>query len=314
MNVKNETAISQVDIRDAFFEEVYSIASKDSDVMFLTADMGAFSLKKLKENFKKQYVNLGVAEQNLVSVGAGLTLGGKKVFLYAIAAFMTQRCFEQIKIDLCYMDLPVVIIGAGPGITYSTDGPTHYAVEDIAIMRSLPNIVIFNPSDSTMAKAAAGIAYKSKKPFYVRIDRGNYPLLYKSGYDFSGGVELLKEGRDLLIISTGAMVHRAIEVARRLKDYSIDAGVVDLYRIKPLNKERLLSFIDKTSRLVTLEEHTLSGGIGSIVSELLADSNRHISFKRFGLCPQDYRGWGSREWMRKSQGLDVEGLCEAIRK
>jgi len=187
--------IADIDIRDAFFDEVYTIASQDSRVIFLTADMGSFSLNRFKADLSSQYINVGVAEQNLVSIAAGLALAGKKVFIYTIASFVTQRCYEQIKIDICGMRLPVTIIGSGPGLSYSSDGPTHHAIQDILIMRALPEMTILNPGDSTTAVAAARIAYRSQGPVYVRIDKGKLPLLYENDEDFSAGLSLLKKGR-----------------------------------------------------------------------------------------------------------------------
>jgi transketolase len=253
-----------VDIRDAFFDRLYEIAANDSDVVFLTADMGAFSLAKFKKNLGSQYINVGVAEQNLVSVAAGLALGGKKVFIYAIAPFITQRCYEQIKIDLCCMRLPVTVIGVGAGIAYNSDGPTHHATQDIAVMRALEGITIINPSDPVTSAAAASMAYEENHPVYVRIDKGKWPLLYDEIQDFVDGLALLRDGGDVLIVSTGLMVHRAIEVAEELSRHSIDAAVLDLYRIKPVNAELLSDVISQSKQVVTLEEHSIVGGIGSI--------------------------------------------------
>jgi len=168
-----------IDIRDAFFDELYEIASGDKNVMFLTADVGAWSLDRFKEDLPAQYINVGVAEQNLVSVAAGLALGGKKVFIYSIAAFIIQRCYEQIKIDLFQMRLPVTIIGSGPGLTYGSDGPTHHATNDIEIIRVLP-LTIITPSSPEEAKEAAVIGYQSKLPVYIRLGKssGKLPAAY----------------------------------------------------------------------------------------------------------------------------------------
>lgn len=310
MNVQNRR--SDIDIRDAFFDEVYTIATKDSNVMFLTADMGAFSLNKFKKDLSSQYINVGVAEQNLVSIAAGLALGGKKVFIYTIAAFITQRCYEQIKIDLSCMRLPVTIIGSGPGITYSSDGPTHHAIQDVAIMRALPEMMILNPSDPVMATAAARIAHKSHGPVYIRIDKGKLPLLYDNNEDFSDGLALLKKGRDLMITTTGVMVHQAFKVADELTKYSIDAGVIDLYRIKPINEELLLSVIGKSNRIVTLEEHSIIGGIGSAISEILVDKGKALALRRIAIADKNCVGYGDREWMHSFYGLDVNSITKTI--
>ncbi len=310
MNIQNKR--SDIDIRDAFFDEVYTIATKDSNVMFLTADMGAFSLNKFKKDLSSQYINVGVAEQNLVSIAAGLALGGKKVFIYTIAAFITQRCYEQIKIDLSCMRMPVTIIGSGPGITYSSDGPTHHAIQDVAIMRALPEMMILNPSDPVTAAATARISYENDGPVYVRLDKGKLPLLYDNNEDFSDGLALLKKGRDLMIITTGVMVHQAFKVAGELAKHSIDAGIIDMYRIKPINEELLLSVIEKSNRIVTLEEHSIIGGIGSAISEILADKGKALPLNRIAIADRNCGGYGNREWMHSFYGLDVNSITKTI--
>ncbi len=311
MNIPNTR--SDIDIRDAFFNEVYAIALKDPNVIFMTADMGAFSLNAFKKDLSSQYINVGVAEQNLVSIAAGLALGGKKVFIYSIAPFVTQRCYEQIKIDLSCMRLPVTIIGSGPGITYSSDGPTHHAIQDIAIMRALPEMMILNPSDPATATAAARISYKNDSPVYVRIDKGKLPLLYDSEEDFSNGLALLKKGRDLMIITTGVMVHQAFKVIDELAKHSIDAGIIDLYRIKPINEELLLTFIEQSDRAVTLEEHSIIGGIGSAIGEILVDREKKVlPLKRIAIADKNCERYGDREWMHSFYGLDVNSITKTI--
>ena len=161
-----------MDIRDAFFDELYEITSHDKNLMFLTADMGAFGLNKFKRDFPKQYINVGVAEQNLISVGAGLALSGKRVFLYAIAAFLIYRALDQIRIDICEMNLPVTLIGAGPGLTYHAEGPTHHALYDDIIISMFPNIKVFTPRTPEDAQTVMILAYLSKSPVYIRLGRG----------------------------------------------------------------------------------------------------------------------------------------------
>ena len=150
--------IKAIDIRDSFFDALYDIASKDSDVILLVADMGAFSLERFREDLPTQYINVGIAEQNLVNVATGLALDGKKVFVYAIASFVTQRCYEQLKVNLSGMNLPIVVVAMGPGITYSSDGLTHFATQDIANIRALPNFKILSISDPVSSQEAVKIA------------------------------------------------------------------------------------------------------------------------------------------------------------
>lgn len=248
----------------------------------------------------------------MVSVAAGLALGGKKVFIYAIAPFITQRCYEQIKIDLCCMRLPVTVIGVGAGIAYNSDGPTHHATQDIAVMRALEGITIINPSDPVTSASAASLSYKENNPVYIRIDKGKWPFLYDEKQDFADGLALLRQGGDILIVSTGLTVHRALKVAEELSMHSIDAGVLDMYRIKPVNVELLLGVIGQSKQVVTLEEHSVAGGIGSIISEILTDKGAALPLKRIGISEKTCSGYGDRDWMHSFYGLDVDGITEQI--
>ena len=304
---------SEIDMRDAFFDELYNIARVDKQVVFLTADMSAYSLGKFKKDLKSQYINVGIAEQNMVSIAAGLALGGKIVFIYGIVPFVTLRCYEQIKVDLCCMNLPVTIIGVGAGYTYGSDGPTHHATQDIAVMRVLPEITILNPSDAVMTAAFARMAYKNQGPKYIRIERGKLPLIYNSrDNDFSDGLAEIRDGRDLTIIATGVMVHQAVMAAERLSGHSISAGVVDLYRLKPLNVEMLLKVIGNSNNIVTLEENTIIGGIGSAVSEVLIDNGMAVPLKRIAIPDEHCFESADRETLHAFYNLDTDGIIATI--
>lgn len=304
--------VNDVDIRDAFFNEIYDIASKDRDVIFITADADAFSLRKFKKDFPDQFINVGVAEQNMVAVSAGLALSGKKVFIYAIIPFITMRCYEHIKVNICSMNLPVTIIGAGAGLSFCNDGPTHQAMQDIAVMRILPEITILNPCDSVSAAACAQIAYKSNAPAYVRIDKGEFPRLYSKDDDFTDGLKVIREIRDLNIISTGLMSHLAVKVSDELKNHSVNVGVIDLYRIKQVNEAFLLELIAQSKHLITIEENSIVGGIGTAVSEHITDNKMNISLKRIALDDKQYFDYGTRGWLHKKYGLDEKSIIEII--
>lgn len=300
-------------MRDAFFGKLFEIASKDHNVIFLTADMGALSLEKFKKNLSSQYLNVGVAEQNMINIATGMALAGKNVFTYAIVPFATLRCYEQIKVGLSLMNLPVTIIGSGPGYTYSSDGPTHHSPQDIAIMRALPKMTILSPSDSINAAAFAQISYENSGPTYIRLDKGIHSSLYdEPNVDFSAGIAEIKKGCDLTIITSGIMVHKALKVVDELAKYSIEAGLVDLYRIKPINKDLLLKIVDHSEKIVTLEEHSIIGGVGSIISETLADNRRYVPLKRIALPDVNCYKYTDRETMHSFYGLDVKSITKTI--
>ena len=305
--------MSDIDVRDAFFDKVYALAQKDRNLLFLTDDMGAYSLDAFKKNLPDQFINVGVAEQNMISVAAGLALSGKKVFVYGIAPFITMRCYEQIKVDLCCMNLPVTVVSVGAGHTYGSDGPTHHATHDIAIMRALPEITILNPSDAVTTAAFAEMSYKSSGPCYVRIERGRLPQIYNEpDNDFSEGLKCLKSGSDLTIIATGEMVHQAFKVVKRLAEHSVDAGVIDFYRIKPVNENLLLNFLEQSKKIVTIEENSIIGGIGTIVSEILSDNNKPFPLKRLAVNDYHCYKYGDREWLNALSGLDEDSIVKSI--
>ena len=303
---------SNIDMRDAFFDTLYEIAAGDPDVLLLTDDQGAFGVERIKRELEGQYFNVGIAEQNLVSVAAGLALGGKRPFIYGISTFMTMRCCEQINVDLCCLDLPVTIVASGAGYTYSGDGPTHHAIQDIAILRSLPKMSILSPSDAVMTSKLARIAYETGGPKYVRIEKGILPAIYDEGEDFSAGFEVLRTGGDLVIVSTGVMVSRVLEVADKLAERSVNVGVVDLYRVKPIDTSSLLAVLSRVDRVVTVEEHSIVGGIGSIIAEGLADAGRPTPLKRIALPDRHCYQYGSREWLHSRNGLDTDSITRTI--
>ncbi|MFC1558613.1 transketolase family protein [candidate division KSB1 bacterium] len=301
------------DSRDATFEELYEIAVRDKNVILLSCDTGAYKFGDFKKNIPDQFHNVGVSEQNAISAAAGLALTGKKVFVFGITNFVTLRCYEQIKIDICCMELPVTILGTGTGYTYSSDGPTHHITEDIPVMRALPGITIWSPSDYTMTAASVHLAYNTPGPCYIRSDKGPFTPIYDNkNIDFSEGIANLKKGKDIIIIATGVMVNQAFKAAEELKEKGIDAGIVDLYRLKPVNKKMLLNILKDSKKVITLEENTIYGGLGSIVSEIAAENGLDVRVKIMGIDYNSKYEIGSREMMRSLDELDVEGIIRNI--
>ncbi len=302
-------------MRDSFFGSLFKVAKADPDVILMTSDIGAVCHDKFKKVLPSQYVNAGVAEQNMVGLAAGLALSGKRVFLYTIIPFLTMRCYEQIRLDLCCMNLPVTLVGIGAGLDYSTLGPTHHAVSDIALMRSLPHMAIYSPSDNLMAQKIAEVTCENRGPQYIRLDRVGAPLIYKTSkdIDLAKGLSVIKEGRDLYIISTGRMVHRALDVAAKLSGRSIDAGVIDLFRLDKIG-EGLAKIVGSLDAVVTLEEHSEVGGIGEAVAGFLAQRSHRPRLIRIALKNDFCRDYGSREYVLKANGLDVDSIVKRIKR
>ncbi|MHC1729362.1 MAG: transketolase family protein [Syntrophobacteraceae bacterium] len=301
-----------IDIRDAFFDEIYNIAAKDGNVVFITADADAFSLRRYKEDFPDRFINVGVAEQNLVALAAGLALCGKRVFIYALIPFITLRVLEQIKVNICSMNLPVTIIGAGAGLSFANDGPTHHAIHDIAVMRILPDITILNPCDGPSAAAAAHLCHSSKGPVYVRIDKGFLPNVYASYDDFSAGFKVVRQLREINIVSTGYMTHQALAVTDRLREKSVEVGLIDVHRLKPLNSSEIISLVRETKHLVAYEENSIEGALGTILCEFLSDSGLPARLKRVGLENRQYFDYGAREWLHELYRIDQTSLERQI--
>ncbi len=304
---------SNIDMRDAFFDQVYDLAAQNKNILFLTADHGAFSLVRFKKDFPQQYLNVGISEQNMISVAAGLALSGKTVFVYSIVNFVTLRCFEQIAIDVSGMNLSVNIVGVGAGFTYSVDGPTHHGMQDVAAMASMPNLQIFNASDPTNTSAFADIACSQPGPKYIRIEKGTLPQLYMQPHDFSDGLAQLKSGNAGTIIATGIMVPRAMAIAEKLSlQHQLEFQVVDLYRLKPINAEKLLSYLERAPLIVTLEENWQAGGMGSMVSTLLSDHRQFIPLSRIALPEKPCFEYADREWMQTHFGLGEGQIMSKI--
>lgn len=301
------------DMRDAVWEEIYKIALKDKDVIVLLGDQGAKSFEKYRRDIPEQIINCGPSEQNLISIASGMASCGKKVFIHGITPFITLRCFEQINLDLGLRNFPVTIVGIGAGFSYSHEGPTHHSIQDVGVLKTIPNMTIYNVADTICLASISNLVYTSPHLSYIKFDHQQLPLIYdKIEHDFTKGLATIREGHDTMIIATGNMVHKALEIREKLKE-NISIGVIDLYRIAPLNKELLLEYLKDIKNVITLEEHLETGGIGSTIADFICDNNLTIKFKRFGV--KDYiQSYGKREMIAKEVGLDVDTLSSNIQE
>jgi transketolase len=299
-------------MRDTFFDVLYDIAKRNKNVILISADTGAICQDKFKENLPRQFVNVGIAEQNMIGIAAGFAMTGKIVYVYAIVPFATMRCYEQIRVDLCCMKLPVTIVGVGAGYDYSTLGPTHHGTEDIAVMRSLPGMSIYSLSDNLLEDVVVTSCFKLPGPKYIRLDRTAFPAVHKDkgAINFNQGFSVVKKGSDAYIIATGRMVYNALEAAHALSRQSYDVGVIDLFRIKPLNDEGLWQVIKSAPVLITLEEHFVTGGIGSVLSELIVRKQNHCHI--IGINDQFCHQYGSRQHLQKLNQIDIESIRKRI--
>lgn len=298
--------------RDVFIESIFEAAKINRDIYFLNADLGAQALDIFREELPEQFIHVGISEQNMIDVAAGLALEGKTVYVYAMAPFVSLRCFEQIKVTLASMNLPVTIIAVGVGWSYAPAGPTHYATEDISCMRSLANIEIYNPCDTQAVKQLAALTYNDPKLRYVRLDRQALADIYTEGQDISAGLVEIKSGKELCIVSHGNMLEPALELAAELTENGLSVGVVDAYRIKPLSNEVVTQLFSPYSAIVVWEEHFLSGGLGSVITEVLADALLLKPVLRVGIEDHYYLENGNREQLHKLAGIDFDSVKQKV--
>lgn len=300
-------------MRDAFITRLYELAKQDRDLIFVSADFGAPAFDKVRSEIPEHFVNVGIAEQNMISIASGLALEGKKAYAFAIAPFASSRCHEFTKLNAGLMKIPIKVVGVGAGFGYDDSGPTHHTTEDISIMRAIPNLKLVSPSFSRMAEAFAEISYKDNSPYYIRLDRKILPDLseYYSMDNFQAGFKEVISGNDIAIISTGVMVHTALKVQKKLLEQGKRIGVIDLYRLKPVNPE-LKNILSKYKYVISLEEHLLDGGLGSIISEIITDNDLNIKLKRIGVT--DYLYEYGREHIHSKYGLDADSVTKEIEK
>ena len=292
-------------MKKAFIKTLTELAEKDESVYLLTGDLGFAVFEDFAKKFPKRFINCGVAEQNMIGVAAGLALSEKKVYVYSIVPFVTMRCFEQIRNDICYQNLDVKIIGIGRGFAYGDLGATHYAIEDIAVLRSLPNITILCPADLAGTRELILKSYQTRKPTYIRLGRSVEKIVYSVKPQLEiGEPSVIKNGEDGVIIATGDQVGVCLEATKELGNSGYNLKLLDLHTLKPINKELLLKKIGKIKKVFSIEEHNIIGGLGSAVAEILAEANWQGHFKRLGV-PDEYPSeTGSPGYLRKKYQLD----------
>ena len=300
--------------REAYGETLVELAQQGMDVMAVDADLsGSTTTKKLGAAFPQRLVNVGIAEQNMIDVAAGLSLTGKVVFTGSFAVFGTGRVYDQIRNTVCYSNLNVKIAPTHSGVSVGPDGGSHQMVEDISLMRTLPNMRVLVPSDYMSAKAAVLIAATTPGPFYVRLGRAKLPQVYDTAEGFSlGRANIVREGVDVTVVACGAEVDQALRAADLLAQQGIEAEVIDAFSIKPLDVETIVASAAKTGAVVTAEEHSIYGGLGSAVAEALCE-HQPTKLKRIGM--QDVFGTsGEADELFVEFGLDAAAIAQAAKE
>ena len=299
-------------MRDSFLRAVKDRMEKEEDIFFLTADFGSPVLDDLQQSFPERFVNVGISEQNLVNVSTGLSLEGYRVIAYAIAPFITMRCLEQIRINLAILSqirpLNVTLVGVGAGYSYAVSGPTHQALEDIALMRVLPKIKVFTPLDFNQTKQAVRAMIRDDGPSYLRLVRPE-TIVWPSPPFKIGQAEILKRGARATLIGCGPIL---AETIIRFEKELIGIEIINCLTIKPLDAEKIIRSINKTKKVITIEDHQIIGGLGSAVAEIMAENKIGAKLTRIGV--NDRFGESARDFRLLWEEYLWGPLEEAIRQ
>lgn len=309
-------------MRNTCLNMIYELAKRDERVIFIGSDLSPGLLSGMKRDFPKRYYMEGISEAHIIGMAAGLALEGYLPFVVTIASFLTRRCYEQIAIDVCLHNLPVRLIGIGGGLNYASLGPTHQAIEDIAIMRALPNMTIIAPCDSDEMTRLMSQMLTWKHPAYIRLAKGFDPIVSKKELGFEIGKAILmrksaSSDRNVLLISTGIMTTRGLLAADMLAKDGIECALVHVHTIKPLDTATIISQADKAKLVVTLEEHTVIGGLGSACADAFSEQLRSGEFPdivRIGVADKFIDDYGTQDSLMEEFGLQPSQIAERIKK
>jgi len=302
-------------MRNTYLATLYDLAKKDDRVLAIVADNGAVVYDKYRQDFPDRFINCGIAEANMISIAAGLASCGKIPFTYTISNFITMRAFEQVRNDICLQRMNVKLVGVGVGFIYSSLGPTHHAVEDVALMSALPNMTIFSPADPIDTKNITIAAHEISGPVYIRLAASKTPSIYEKEYAFKvGRGVVLRAGKDLSIITTGNITHEVIKAVDELEALGISARLVNMHTLKPIDRGLIIDSAFTTGGILTIEEHSIHGGLGSLTASVLVASKApKIPFKTMGLNNTFPNGYGSYEDMKQMNGLAKKHIVEQAR-
>lgn len=292
-------------MRKLFVKCLIERARVDERIFVITPDLGYSVLEDFANEFPERFLNTGVAEQNAIGIAAGLALSGKLVYAYSIIPFITMRCFEQVRVDVAYMKTNVRLVGVGAGLSYGAAGATHHAVEDIAIMRALPNMTVCCPGDPIEAEALIKQSFEYNGPMYFRLGKSGEPRIHKEGATIElGKAVTVTEGEDLALITTSNMLEHGYQLVTEWAKQGKFARLISMPTIKPFDTEFVQKLLEKKLPIVTLEEHNIIGGLGSAVAEVIAESGQSVKFKRIAI-PDSYSHFvGGHQYLREKFSFD----------
>ena len=300
-------------MRNAFADEITKIVSHDTRVIQLSGDIGNRLFNDLKAADPNRFFNCGIAEANMIGVAAGMALTGLRPVVYTITPFTTTRCYEQIRVDVCYHNVPVIIVGTGSGLSYAKLGPTHHSLEDLAIMRALPNMKVLAPCDATELRVLLRYAFRENGPVYIRIGKKGEPDIYTDIPTLEiGKASVIKQGKDVVILSTGTIMSEAVAASELLSESGISTEIVSFHTVKPLDTDYLNYAGKRFKMIATIEEHGRVGGFGSAVAEFFAGRKNRPQIMVFGTEDEFMPDIGSQAYARNKHGLTEANLAEKI--
>lgn len=299
-------------MKQAFIDSLTKLMEKDDKVIVITADMGYSVFEGIRKNFPKRFFNTGISEQATTSFAAGLALSGFKVYFYAQAPFITMRCFEQVRLDIVYNFLDIKLIGSNSGFSLNQYGVSHFGLEDIALMMTLPNVKIFTPADSVEMTESIEESYKIKGPVYIRMTKMGNQTIHKKKVDVNFPI-LIDHGNDGLLLVSGGLLGRAKQVITSLKQDNIHLSLYSCPLIKPVSHE-LLSIMKKYKKIFTIEEHSVVGGFGSMIANLITDNNLKVELVKFALPDEYLHVSGSMDYLLDQSGLSIDLIVNKIKK
>lgn len=299
-------------MRQTAMNAIYELAKRDPRVVFIGSDLGAGALAAMRESMPDRFFMEGVSEAHIIGMAAGLAMEGYVPYINTIATFLTRRCYEQVAIDLCLHELPVRLIASGGGAVYAPLGPTHMAVEDLAILRALPNMTVCAPADADEMSRLMDASLAVPGPLYVRVAKGGDPIVSSAERGFAIGRAIpMREGGEIAFVSTGIMTGRVLQAADVLAGNAIQASVLHVHTIKPLDDDAIVARARSARLVVTVEEHSRIGGLGGSVAELLADRGVLVPLLRLGLPDAFSHTYGSQDAVLAEAGLTAAGIAAA---
>jgi transketolase len=301
-------------MRETLVRTLSALVEAGHDVFVLSADTGFRVFDDFRGKFPDRFLNVGICEAAMIGMAAGLAREGKQVFCYGIAPFVTFRCLEQIRVDLCYPSLPVKIVGVGAGLTYGPAGMTHHAIEDIAVMSALPGMIVVCPGDPVEMRSAIEASVALGGPCYLRAGKSGEPVLHERGLDgFALGKGIrLRAGRDVALIATGNMLATAVQAGELLAARGLAPEVISLHTVKPIDRGLIVETAARCGVLATIEEHSLIGGLGSRVADVIAEEGLPVRLRKFALPDAYAREAGSQEYFRRRYGLTAEQIAARL--